>query len=721
MSTTKAAELVDGSDLVDDSLQDDEWSVRSFVGLVGSRWKVFALSILLPLGLYIVLRPENYGLTPNSLDPMFYTGYSINFDDILNAAGDDYYFVTRWSVYLPMYVADRLVGPVVGRLLWRLALASMVLLALWTLGKRWRWTLNQRILIGIIVLSTPMFVRAFFTDYTEYTVVGLGIPLVCLCLRERHTWCSAGAVGVLSGLIVTANLIAVTAIVPTVFFAFVVGSNGLRNRLWLASVMVGGAFAVILGGLLLFRLRYGIDNVYWPSIEFARTFEGTLPPDPWRHPVGDWLPRFTWLYAVPALVLFAVLLSRRGVVRFDRIEVAALGLCSVQYVYQWVDEFVRGGYGLSLSYYWAFSLPSFLVALAVVVGRLTQSISWRGTALLGGAWTMLLLIGVPDRLHLPLGALFGFLAVAVVVIAVAVARRSAAAGLTVFLALIVWMQVGAPPYTTVWVGGTNISPNYDVLYRQAGNLSETTFDEAVWFAREMDRVPNDASASFVPIGGRAGTIVAVYAPHVTRPRNIVSQTPELRIDEAARREIKAGLRPILAVLGPPADVLSLIETFPEDLGVGTKILDVTHDSALGYRLVVFNMPDAARLPFTWSADSLFRTQGRVIGSEVFVDSNNSAGVVTYGPYKVLQPGSYSVQIEYRSILSASGVAGFADVGTLQFGPAQTKPLKGTNGATGVVTINFVVEQDQADLLWEFRSGWSGDGDLTVERITLSSI
>ena len=63
--------------------------------------------------------------------------------------------------------------------------------------------------------------------------------------------------------------------------------------------------------------------------------------------------------------------ARRRSSKLARVEVVALALCSVQYVYQWVDQFLRDGYGLEVSFYWSFSYPTFAVALAVMVGRLT--------------------------------------------------------------------------------------------------------------------------------------------------------------------------------------------------------------------------------------------------------------------------------------------------------------------------------------------------------------
>ena len=132
------------------------------------------------------MRPESYGQTPNPLDPVFYTGFSINFDDLSAILPDRYYFISRWSVYMPQRLACSLFGPELGRLMWRWALASVLLAAIFSLGKKRGWHVGQELLVGVVVLTMPSFVRAFFTDYVEYLVAALGIVLVSLAFAQIH-------------------------------------------------------------------------------------------------------------------------------------------------------------------------------------------------------------------------------------------------------------------------------------------------------------------------------------------------------------------------------------------------------------------------------------------------------------------------------------------------------------------------------------------------------
>ena len=372
----------------------EEPDVPSHAPLLTQVVSYVAASLVLAIALYVVLRPENYGLTPNSLDPLFYSGYAINFDDVLNAAGQRHYFVSRWTAYLPGYVSDQIAGPFLGRLLLRLVLASLVLSSLWVLGARQRWTWAQRVFIGGLVVSMPMFTRAFFTDYVEYMVVALGICLVALCLRENASVGSSALVGALAAAIVIANPIAITAVAVPLGVYILLASSGVRRRLAMSATVVVAGILLVSVGLIWFRWRYGLENVYRPSIEFARNYEGR---DGFKSPRLDWLWYFTWLFATPLILVVAAGVGIRRVVRFERFEIAAFVLCGLQYAYQWIDQFVRDGNGLEVSYYWSFAYPTFAVALALLVGKITADTRSLTLYLLLAGWVVVLLIYVrPD-------------------------------------------------------------------------------------------------------------------------------------------------------------------------------------------------------------------------------------------------------------------------------------------------------------------------------------
>ena len=259
-----------------------------------------ALATALPLLVFFGLRPDSFGLIPNSLDPFFYTGYAINFDDVMREIGDRYYFVSRWSSYYPAYLLTKVFGAVDGRLIWRLMLCVAILLSIWHLGRRWKWTIQMEMLVGLVVITMPMFARAFLTDYIEYTIVAYGIVLVIQCLEPRHSRVRSLFIGLMCGAIAVANPVAATICFAPVLGYFALSPKRGRGRIGEAAILALGAVGVVIFGLLLFRLRYGIPNVYRPSIEFARSHQHFH--DPLKAPRLDWLGQFTWLYIQPVLL-----------------------------------------------------------------------------------------------------------------------------------------------------------------------------------------------------------------------------------------------------------------------------------------------------------------------------------------------------------------------------------------------------------------------------------
>ncbi len=683
------------------------WTQGREVGV----WLLAAFA--LAVGLYVVLRPENYGLTPNSLDPLFYTGYAINFDDILNAVTDRHYFVSRWSAYFPAYIAERVAGPIWGRLILRLILAATILCAVWWLGLRQKWSWGQRVLIGSLVITMPMFVRAFFTDYVEYAVVALGLILVAVCVRGGRSVVSGLAAGTLAAAIVVANPIAITAVALPLAVLLLFGDARGAQRVKVAAAVLLAGMSVVVGGMLMFRWRYDIDNVYQPSIDFVRSYEGR---DPWKSSRIDWLWYYAWLWVTPVMLVVAASLSFRRHVRFERFEKASLGLCGAQYAYQWVDQFARDGNGLEISYYWSFAYPSFAIAFALVVGRLTAGTRIRNLVLVLGVWITLLVVGVPDLLRLPNGLALGALLLIATVCVSFAADRSLWLAATGLIVLTGWMQIGAPSNQPRRQDALDSSPRYDELYRQAGDLSETIYEEAVWFEQQMDRVANDASTSFVPVGGWSTSITGLYAPHVVG-RVMGIDPDENSLTPVAVSEVLTGKRPIVAVFGPPDKVEEMVDSFPDSLGVGREVLDVSHDSALGYRLVVFTMPDASTPPFTWIAADLPIAGGEILGTTVRLAAPHAPGFVTYGPYQALQPGAYELTVEYSGSSSATTMAGAFEAVSLGNPPAASISLPGTDAEVRQVELQF--SNEDAETPWEFRTSWSGSGDIVIHSISIS--
>ena len=683
--------------------------------LISDRWTAtVSRALALSLVLYAVLRPENYSLVPNWLDPVFYTGYATNFDDLIHGVGQTHYFITRWSLYLPNYAATRVFGPIVGRLVVRLVLSTGILTATWRFGRRWKWSLAQEVLAGTVLVTTPMFVRAFFTDYSEYAVVAYGLLLVLLCLRARQSPWSVGAIGVLTGLLLIANPVTITVVAAPVAVAIWFGASTYRGRAAIAAGAVTAAVAIVVAGLVLFRWRYGIPNVYQPTIDFMRHPPG---PDSLRSTRHEWLWKFTWLYGPPIVMVAYVGFARVRRVRLDRTEITALGLCAFQYAYQWFDQFVRNGDGLEISYYWSYIYPTFGVLLVIGVTRATAGQRSRVAVLITGLWIALLAFGVPDSLRLPDGAWFFLLAAAVVGAAVVVGVRSAPAGAAIVLGLVAWVHLAPSDYDPSAYHPYNVSPRYDLLYRQAGNLGERTLDEIVWFERQMDTVPNDAYASFAPLSFPASTVSGVYAPHIDG-RLLDPASGTATMIQRALTGHPGGVPLVIALYGPPDDVGLLAEQFELQTTFGPPVLDNTHAGGLGFRLVVLSAMPHDLFPLTWQGNQLPLLVGTAPETYAVAERGDRTGIFSYGPYIPLEPGHYRVTLQYSASDASTAAIGTFDVSSPVLGSVREAPIVGTGGESRSLTIDFTVD---ATTVWEFRTSRDVRSALTVESITLERV
>jgi hypothetical protein len=71
----------------------------------------------------------------------------------MREVADRHYFVSRWSTYYPSFLLWEAFGAVAGRLVLRLLLASGMLLSLWHLGRRWRWSPQVELVVGVVALT----------------------------------------------------------------------------------------------------------------------------------------------------------------------------------------------------------------------------------------------------------------------------------------------------------------------------------------------------------------------------------------------------------------------------------------------------------------------------------------------------------------------------------------------------------------------------------------
>ena len=256
------------------------------------------------------------------------------------------------------------------------------------LARRW-WNTATLWLVVVVTLCSPLLLRPLFSDYSDAVYVPMGIAIITLLALWPSSPAAGAVAGVAAGLAVAANPVAVT-IALSALGAWVVISQSWRRRIIVAGSFGGGFIAVIVVSALWFRVRYGLDELYQPTVEFLRDRAGTA--DAIRSPRLLWLGYYLWIY-LPALVLLtAVWLHKRRGWRMEPGQRVILASCALQYAFQIWSEFARKGTTLEAPFYWSYMVPSLLLATAVVIGQIAKEVPARHVALLAGGIVVILLI-----------------------------------------------------------------------------------------------------------------------------------------------------------------------------------------------------------------------------------------------------------------------------------------------------------------------------------------
>jgi len=529
---------------------------------------------------YLVLRPENFSFTPTAIDPYIYSGYSLNLDRVIDAAGQGRYYVSRWSMYLPAYVMTSITGPVLGRLLLRLLLTVLMLVVVWRFGRRWNWSRAQELLVGLVLITMPTFVRALFTDYVEHVVVICGVVLVCLCLRERQHALNDVAIGVLLALMMVANPFAVVVAIAPIATALWFGRTTWSGRGIALGTMFASFVLTVALGWLYFRVRYGLPNVYEPTIDFLTN----APRDPFSSPRLEWLGKFTWLYMPPVVIAVYLGLVRLHRATLDRVERRLIAICSFQYVLHWIDQFTRHS-GLEVPSYWSFLYPTLGLLIAIGLARAVRGVPAVALAGLGVVWVAMLSVGIPHRLHLPAALRFAAVMVVAVAVILVIGRRTVplAAGCT--LLVLGWMQIGPPAYVPFDYHPFDMSPHYELLFRQAPYTPERVYDEGAWYVDQLEPLPETTDAWFLSPDGF--TYIHFLLSGVAITNRVIDRT-ETGVGAMERVLAEEGRTDpvVVVIMGTVAGVDDKLTDWADELGPWTVVSDVTRRSGDRNRIAV---------------------------------------------------------------------------------------------------------------------------------------
>ena len=662
----------------------------------------------------LMLQPDLFGLIPNGLDPMFYLGYEINLSDALESAGNNHYFVSRWTSYLPGHFASLIFGPYWGRLMLRLVMVSVLSETIWRFLSGMNIRAHARLISIFLLVTSPLFVRAFTTDYPEYFIIWASLIMTVWSFTEKPTLRRSATLGALAASLAIANPTAMilSCLILVNYFFDEICAHHIRNIRNQCIVALISFCATFLAGYAIFRFMYGVANIYQPTWDFIRDY---VKPelDGWRTPTKEWVFYFGWLY-LPFLYSVAALSVSKSMktnVRATLLRCTSLTLLILT-VHIYLE--MKNGHALETSYYWSMLLAPPLIVLVVIVGSTLNSLRvWHSLALLAVV-LCIYRFRIPQITRLPSGLPL-LIGIALFVLALILLSKHAKITFMYFLVLIsIWLQVGSPNYAIRTNAGDLNSPRYDIVYGQNSSVSNQVLRETIWFIDQMDRIPSDSLSTFVSAGGWSNAIVGTYVPHPFG-RAIDPSPREVLFDQDTGDEFLFGNRKSLVIYGTPVEVEKMIQKVNNQIPDISVIRDVTHSGGLFYRLIALSVDQSREVTSIMPMNRFFHEIGELqIDGSLQVKKGTAPGWVSFGPYLGLGVGEYTAEIQFSS--AQSDLIGTFEVVNDSVGKSYSLQLSNRKGELTSGSLRFSVSAD--DETWQFRTRYTGNLDVSFKIIKL---
>jgi len=334
-----------------------------------------ALAFLLPW-LVKVLFSLPWLVLQNFTDGVFYLGYAMHFRELIDRVGITYYAV-RFSGIAPDALAFSLFGVEAGFVIVRYGLASACCAALFVLFSR-RYATAAGWFAAFAWAFNPAAIRFLQTAYVDIAGASfLCLGLCLMCLPRGGIW-AAFFGGLSLGMSFWSHLHAAVALFFFAPLVLVVLLEKTRRDAWrFALALVAGGIAVTLAGAAFFYWDYGLWDLTSPTRELLQTLkDGYIPA-----PKLEWIEVVRqcpfWLSVLP-LGLGLLFLPTR-----DRFLYACFFAFAGYIAFLLWGDLVKGGYSLSLFYYFSFALPAFVFLVTAMVANLRRD-AWRM------AWALLL-------------------------------------------------------------------------------------------------------------------------------------------------------------------------------------------------------------------------------------------------------------------------------------------------------------------------------------------
>jgi hypothetical protein len=305
----------------------------------------------------------------NFTDGVFYLGYAMHFRELIDRVGLTYYAV-RFSGIAPDALAFSLFGVEAGLVVVRYGLAGACCAALLVLFSR-RYGKAAGWFAAFAWAFNPAAIRLLQTAYVDVAGASfLCLGLCLICLPEASVR-AAFVGGICLGMTFWSHLHAAVALV---FFGplllLVLQERTIREAWLFALALLAGGTLMTLAGVAFFYLNYGLWDLTSPTRELLQTLkDGHIPA-----PKLDWIEVAKqcpfWLSVLPLGVGLFFLPKR------DRFLYACFFAFAGYIAFLLWGDLVKGGYSLSLFYYFSFALPAFVFLVAALVANLGRDV-WR--------------------------------------------------------------------------------------------------------------------------------------------------------------------------------------------------------------------------------------------------------------------------------------------------------------------------------------------------------
>ena len=495
--------------------------MRATLPAVGPRTQAVFASIAAVGFAVALLRPDFYHVQ-NGLDPLFYTGQSLHLGRIVELGGAGHYFISRWTVYLPSALVGEVLGGRQAYLVVHLALLALFVSCIALLRPTSVRPVHA-VPIALAVALSPLTMRAVFVDYSDSVIVPVGLAMVVVsaCARPRLGW--SALLGALGAALVVANPFGgVIAVICAVAYA-----TRIRWRSWWQHVLAmwAAAVAVFVVGALMFSVRYGIGNIYEPTVDFMAANVGLR--DALKSPRHLWLTYRLWIYLPPLTVAAAAAFRFGRGIRWNRSEITVFAICASQYLFNVAYQFLRDGTTLEIHYYFAYAIPSYSAAVAVLLYRLLEPCRARTSVLLSiGIVAIVGVVWSEQRIDLGSWVAALVLLALVSVTVWAMGRRVPVVPAVGVLVVVAAFQFAAPSTEPTLPGEARVQPGYDSVYLDGVSPGEADLDRSVALDRLLEALPSGylAKSAFIlqgPYGQRLG---ATYSAHVSQPSHWVNRS-----------------------------------------------------------------------------------------------------------------------------------------------------------------------------------------------------